>query len=65
MIDVKEAEVLDRHLRPKLKELLAQCNDGNRRKFARLYGDVETMDASKIAYAIVICERTIKINAEK
>jgi len=56
--------ILDKHLRPILKDLLAQCNDGNRRKFARIYGDVETMDANKIAYAIAICERTIKKNAE-
>ena len=55
-------DVLDKYLRPKLKELLAQCNDGNRRKFTRIYGNVETMDASKIPWAIVICERTIKRN---
>lgn len=57
-------DVLDRYLRPKLKELLAQCNDGNKRKFARIYGDVETMEPSKIPWAIAICERTIKKNAE-
>ena len=64
-MDVTEKDVLDRHLRPLLKELLAQCNDGNKRKFFRIYGDVETMDASKIPWAIAICERTIKTNAKK
>ncbi len=58
----RDQEVLDRYLRPIIKDLLAQCNEGNRRKFARIYGDVETMDASKIPWAIAICERTIKIN---
>ncbi len=56
-------DVIDRYLRPVIKRLLAQCNDGNRRKFARIYGDAETMDASKIPWAIAICERTIKRNA--
>ena len=60
----QDEDVLDRYLRPKLKELLAQCNDGNRRKFARIYGDVKTMDANKIPWAIAICERTIKKNKE-
>lgn len=63
-MDKAAEEVIDRYLRPKLKELLAKCNDGNRRKFARIYGDVETMDASKIPYAIAICERTIRKNSE-
>ena len=64
-MDETSKEVLDRYLRPKLKKLLAQCNDGNRHKFARIYGSVETMDASKIPFAISICERTIKKNAEQ
>lgn len=55
-------DVIDRYLRPILKKLLAQCNEGNKRKFARIYGDVETMDANKIPWAIAICERTIKNN---
>ncbi|KKL61794.1 hypothetical protein LCGC14_2191770 [marine sediment metagenome] len=58
-------DVLDRYLRPILKELLAQCNDGNRRKFDRIYRDVETMDSEKIPYAISVCERTIKKNIEQ
>ncbi len=62
-MDKVEKDVYDKYMRPQLKELLAQCNDGNKRKFARIYGDVETMDASKIPWAIAICERTIKKNA--
>lgn len=60
-----ENDVLDRYLRPKLKGLLAKCNDGNRHKFTRIYRSVETMDANKIPWAIAICERTIKRNTAK
>lgn len=61
MVSINQ-DVLDRYLRPRLKELLAQCNDGNRRKFARIYGDVDTMEADKIPWAIAIVERTIEKN---
>jgi hypothetical protein len=64
MVETSEA-ILDRYLRPELKSLHSQLEEGQQRKFKRIFGDIETMPAEKIASAIALVERTIKKNQEQ
>jgi len=61
MVETSE-RILSRYLRPKLAELLAQCTEGQQRKFIRIFGSVEEMNPNKIPDAIALCERTVKGN---
>lgn len=61
MVETSE-RILDRYLRPSLADLFNQCNEGQQRKFIRIFGSVETVNPNKIADAIAILERTIKKN---
>ncbi len=56
--------VNDKHLRPILRDLFSQLNEGQQGKFKRIYKSVDVMSAEKIPWAIAICERTIKGNQE-
>ena len=58
------SRIINKHLRPVLKELFAKCTDGQQGKFIRIFGTVDDMDAEKIPNAIALCERTIKKNEE-
>ena len=64
MVETSE-RILSRYLRPELAILFAQLNEGQQRKFVRIFGSVETMNPNKIADAIALCERTIKKNEEE
>ncbi len=56
-------DVIDRHLRPILIDLLAQCTEKHQNLFVRMYpAGVDKMSTEKIPWAISQCERTIKEN---
>ena len=65
MLNAKQ-DVIDRHLRPKLKELLSQCTPEQQAFFIRMYPvGVDEISPEKIPWAISQCERTIKENLAK
>lgn len=59
-------DVIDRHLRPKLQNLLSQCTTEQQSFFSRIYpGGVEKLSPDKIPMAIKQCENTIRGNEAK
>lgn len=61
MVETNEA-ILDRHLRPVLRDLVSRCTEPQQGKFEKIFGNVDTVPAEKIPSAIALCERTIKKN---
>lgn len=53
---------IDQFKRQTLSDLLDQCTEPQQNLFERMYGDVSTMETSKIDWAIQQCERTIEKN---
>jgi hypothetical protein len=49
----------------KLRDLLNQCTDKQKKFFNRMYGSVDTIPDEKIDWAIQQCENTIKKNSKK
>jgi len=48
----------------KLKELLEQCTEGQKKLFYRAYGEIDSISPDKIKRAVNLVERTIKKNLE-
>ena len=54
---------IEQYQRVVLGGLLAQCTEGQQRKFARIFPDgPDEMPLDKVAGAVLICERTVKNN---
>jgi len=51
--------------REKLRELLAQCTEGQLDLFNRMYRSVDAIPLEKINWAIQQCERTIANNKKR
>ena len=59
-------DVINRHLLPKLRDLLSQCTVKQKAFFDRMYPcGIDNMEAEKIIHAIWQCENTIKNNGER
>ena len=56
------ANTLETIGREKLRELLAQCTEGQAAKFNRIYRSVDTIPIEDLGWAIQLCERTIANN---
>lgn len=52
-------------MRTKLTNLYYQLTEGQKALFNRMYGSIETIEDSKIEWAIQQCVRTIENNVEK
>ena len=52
-------------MRTKLTNLYYQLTEGQKALFNRMYGSIETIEDSKIEWAIQQCIRTIENNVEK
>lgn len=52
-------------MRNKLANLYYQLTEGQKALFNRMYGSIETIEDSKIEWAIQQCIRTIENNVEK
>lgn len=52
-------------MRNKLANLYYQLSEGQKALFNRMYGSIETIEDSKIEWAIQQCVRTIENNVEK
>ena len=52
-------------MRNKLANLYYQLTEGQKALFNRMYGSIETIEDSKIEWAIQQCVRTIENNVEK
>ena len=52
-------------MRNKLANLYYQLSEGQKALFNRMYGSIETIEDSKIEWAIQQCARTIENNVEK
>lgn len=52
-------------MRTKLTNLYYQLSEGQKALFNRMYGSIETIEDSKIEWAIQQCVRTIENNVEK
>ena len=52
-------------MRSKLTNLYYQLSEGQKALFNRMYGSIETIEDSKIEWAIQQCIRTIENNVEK
>lgn len=52
-------------MRTKLTNLYYQLSEGQKALFNRMYGSIETIEDSKIEWAIQQCIRTIENNVEK
>jgi hypothetical protein len=52
-------------MRTKLTNLYYQLTEGQKALFNKMYGSIETIEDSKIEWAIQQCVRTIENNVEK
>ena len=52
-------------MRTKLTNLYYQLTEGQKALFNKMYGSIETIEDSKIQWAIQQCVRTIENNVEK
>ena len=59
------ANTLETIGREKLRELLAQCTEGQVAKFHRIYRSVDTIPMKDLGWAIQLCERTIANNTSE
>lgn len=69
MTDMKDVSPTLKKIREykiiQLKALLYKCSNKQRDFFDRIYGSVESISDSKIDWAIVQCENTVKLNIKK
>ncbi len=62
---METTDKVDKFKRNEIRKLLIQCTKEQQDFFHRLYGKVEKIHDIKLDAAILICERTIKVNYKK